>query len=163
MFLLVHRVTERLLPTWLLMAVVACLPLLVQTNQPRYGMLRAASALTPSQATGETPPQLVTHLLAILCHPADAQNLLNLSLTAAMEAFLEAIPMPICRMWAEYLLLVCQPANCVIVLCAVCSGVVLQVLFHPKQLMLVTSGDDSDVRVWDLVSKSCVAVLKVYC
>ncbi len=27
--------------------------------------------------------------------------------------------------------------------------------------MLVTSGDDSDVRVWDLVSKSCVAVLKV--
>ncbi len=34
-------------------------------------------------------------------------------------------------------------------------------MFHPKQLMLVTSGDDSDVRVWDLVSKSCVAVLKV--
>lgn len=42
-----------------------------------------------------------------------------------------------------------------------CSGVVLQVLFIPKQLMLVTSGDDSDVRVWDLVNKSCVAVLKV--
>lgn len=38
---------------------------------------------------------------------------------------------------------------------------VLQVLFHPKQLTLVTSGDDADVRVWDLVSKSCVAVLKV--
>ena len=42
-----------------------------------------------------------------------------------------------------------------------CSGVVLQVLFHPKQLTLVTAGDDADVRVWDLVSKSCVAVLKV--
>ena len=42
-----------------------------------------------------------------------------------------------------------------------CSGVVLQVLFHPKQLMLVTSGDDADVRVWDLVNKTCVAVLKV--
>ena len=34
-------------------------------------------------------------------------------------------------------------------------------MFHPKQLMLVTSGDDSDVRVWDLVNKSSVAVLKV--
>lgn len=43
----------------------------------------------------------------------------------------------------------------------VCSGVVLQVLFQAKQLTLVTSGDDADVRVWDLVSKSCVAVLKV--
>ena len=43
-----------------------------------------------------------------------------------------------------------------------CSGVVLQVLFIPKQLMLVTSGDDSDVRIWDLVNKSCVAVLKVH-
>ena len=42
-----------------------------------------------------------------------------------------------------------------------CSGVVLQVLFHPKQLTLVTSGDDADVRVWDLVNKSCIAVLKV--
>lgn len=42
-----------------------------------------------------------------------------------------------------------------------CSGVVMQALFHPKQLMLVTSGDDTDVRVWDLVTKSCVAVLKV--
>lgn len=42
-----------------------------------------------------------------------------------------------------------------------CSGIVLQVLFHPKQLTLVTSGDDADVRVWDLVSKSCIAVLKV--
>lgn len=42
-----------------------------------------------------------------------------------------------------------------------CSGVVLQVLFIPKQLMLVTAGDDADVRVWDLVNKSCVAVLKV--
>ena len=38
---------------------------------------------------------------------------------------------------------------------------VLQVLFHPKQLTLVTAGDDADVRVWDLVSKSCTAVLKV--
>jgi len=62
MLLLVYRVTERLLPTWLLMAVVACLPLLVQTNQPRYGMLRAASALTPSQATGGTSFQLIIHL-----------------------------------------------------------------------------------------------------
>ncbi len=40
-------------------------------------------------------------------------------------------------------------------------GVVLRVMFHPKQLMLVTAGEDAEVRVWDLVDKSCVAVLKV--
>lgn len=46
-----------------------------------------------------------------------------------------------------------------ICVCA-CSGIVLKVLFHPKQLMLFSAGDDADVRVWDLVDKSCVAVLK---
>ena len=40
---------------------------------------------------------------------------------------------------------------------ALCSGVVLRVLFHPKQLMLVSSGDDAEVRVWDLVTRSCAA------
>jgi len=38
--------------------------------------------------------------------------------------------------------------------------VVLRVLFHPKQLMLVSAGEDAEVRVWDLVDKSCVAMLK---
>ena len=38
-----------------------------------------------------------------------------------------------------------------------CSGVVLRVLFHPKQLMLVSAGDDAEVRVWDLVTRSCAA------
>ncbi len=37
---------------------------------------------------------------------------------------------------------------------------VLRVLFHPKQLMLVSAGEDAEVRVWDLVDKSCVATLK---
>lgn len=37
---------------------------------------------------------------------------------------------------------------------------VLKVLFHPKQLMLFSGGDDSMVNVWDLVDKSCVATLK---
>ncbi len=41
-----------------------------------------------------------------------------------------------------------------------CRGVVLRVVFHPHQLQVLTAGDDSDVRVWDLVTKSCVAVLK---
>lgn len=41
--------------------------------------------------------------------------------------------------------------------CATHSGVVLRVLFHPKQLMVVSSGDDAEVRVWDLVTKSCAA------
>jgi U3 small nucleolar RNA-associated protein 13 len=41
------------------------------------------------------------------------------------------------------------------------SGVVLKVLFHPKQLLLFSAGDDAEVRVWDLVTKECVAVLKV--
>ena len=39
-------------------------------------------------------------------------------------------------------------------------GVVLRVVFHPKQLMLITAGEDAEVRVWDLVDKSCVATLK---
>jgi hypothetical protein len=41
------------------------------------------------------------------------------------------------------------------------SGVVLRLLFHPKQLLLVSGGDDGEVRVWDLVDKACVAQLKV--
>lgn len=36
----------------------------------------------------------------------------------------------------------------------------LRVLFHPKQLMLYSAGDDTDVRVWDLVTKSCTVTLK---
>lgn len=40
-------------------------------------------------------------------------------------------------------------------------GVVFSVLFHPKQLTVVSGGDDAEVRVWDLVDKSCIAVLKV--
>jgi WD40 repeat protein len=35
------------------------------------------------------------------------------------------------------------------------------VLFHPKQLTVLSGGDDAEVRVWDLVDKSCIAVLKV--
>lgn len=35
-------------------------------------------------------------------------------------------------------------------------------LFHPKQLTVVSGGDDAQVRVWDLVDKSCIAVLKVF-
>ena len=42
-----------------------------------------------------------------------------------------------------------------------CSSVVFTVLFHPKDLMLFSGGEDSDVRVWDLNTKSCVATLKV--
>ena len=42
-----------------------------------------------------------------------------------------------------------------------CSGVVFTVLFHPKDLMLFSGGEDADVRVWDLNTKSCVAALKV--
>ena len=38
-----------------------------------------------------------------------------------------------------------------------CSGVVLRVLFHPKELMVISAGDDAEVRVWDLVTKSCAA------
>ena len=37
----------------------------------------------------------------------------------------------------------------------------LQVAFSPRELRLVTAGDDSEVRVWDLTKKACVATLKV--
>eukprot|EP00967_Tisochrysis_lutea_P011245 scaffold12726_cov20-Tisochrysis_lutea.AAC.2 len=40
-------------------------------------------------------------------------------------------------------------------------GVVLRVMFHPKQLQLFSGGDDSEVRVWDLVEKRCTATLQV--
>jgi U3 small nucleolar RNA-associated protein 13 len=30
------------------------------------------------------------------------------------------------------------------------------VLFHPKQLLLFSAGDDGQVRVWDLVTRGCV-------
>lgn len=40
-------------------------------------------------------------------------------------------------------------------------GLVLQVAFSPRELRLVTAGDDSEVRVWDLTKKACVATLKV--
>ena len=36
----------------------------------------------------------------------------------------------------------------------------LRVVFHPKQLMLISAGEDAEVHVWDLVDKSCVATLK---
>ena len=39
----------------------------------------------------------------------------------------------------------------------VCSGIVLRALFHPKQLLLFSSGDEGQVRVWDLVTKTCQA------
>ena len=34
-------------------------------------------------------------------------------------------------------------------------------MFHPKQLMIISAGDDAEVRVWDLITKSCAATLKV--
>lgn len=37
----------------------------------------------------------------------------------------------------------------------------LQVAFSPRELKLVTAGDDSEVRVWDLTKKTCIATLKV--
>lgn len=35
-------------------------------------------------------------------------------------------------------------------------------VFHPTQLLLATGGDDSQVRVWDLVAKTCVATLQAH-
>ncbi len=40
-------------------------------------------------------------------------------------------------------------------------GLVLAAVFHPKELLLVTAGDDAEVRVWDLMTKACLATLKV--
>jgi WD40 repeat protein len=42
-----------------------------------------------------------------------------------------------------------------------CRGIVLQVAFPPRELMVITAGDDAEVRVWDLITKTCVATLKV--
>ena len=86
------------------------------------------------------PPPPKPALPCSTCHAACAST--GCCFVTAVHAMLEVVYMSRCDFF-------------------LCSGVVLQVLFHPKQLTLVTSGDDSDVRVWDLVSKSCVAVLKV--
>ena len=42
-----------------------------------------------------------------------------------------------------------------------CSGVVLRVLFQPRELNLVSAAEDGEIRVWDLVAQSCLATLKV--
>ncbi len=42
-----------------------------------------------------------------------------------------------------------------------CRGVVFSVLFQPRQLTVVSGSEDGEVRVWDLVTKSCVHVLRV--
>ena len=34
-------------------------------------------------------------------------------------------------------------------------------VFSPRELKLVTAGEDSEVRVWDLTKKTCIATLKV--
>ncbi len=49
------------------------------------------------------------------CHPADAQDLLKLSLTAAMEAVLEALPLPVCTVCFA-----CLPAS-ELCECSVCG------------------------------------------
>ena len=38
---------------------------------------------------------------------------------------------------------------------------VTRVLFHTKELLLVTASEDGDVRLWDLVGQACIATLKV--
>lgn len=38
---------------------------------------------------------------------------------------------------------------------------VFSVLFQPRQLTVVSGSEDGEVRVWDLVTKSCVHVLRV--
>ncbi|MCJ1296994.1 hypothetical protein MMC34_008563, partial [Xylographa carneopallida] len=52
------------------------------------------------------------------------------------------------------------PVSGVISPCGGRRGLVLQVAFSPRELKLVTAGDDSEVRVWDLTKKACIATLK---
>lgn len=35
-------------------------------------------------------------------------------------------------------------------------------VFHPSQLLLISGGDDSQIKIWDLVSKSCVCTLQAH-
>jgi U3 small nucleolar RNA-associated protein 13 len=39
---------------------------------------------------------------------------------------------------------------------------VLCCIFHPSQLLLVSGGDDSQIKIWDLISKTCVATLQAH-
>ena len=41
-------------------------------------------------------------------------------------------------------------------------GVVLCCIFHPSQLLLVSGGDDLQIKIWDLISKTCVATLQAH-
>lgn len=38
----------------------------------------------------------------------------------------------------------------------------LSCIFHPSQLLLVSGGDDSQIKIWDLISKTCVATLQAH-
>lgn len=35
-------------------------------------------------------------------------------------------------------------------------------IFHPSQLLLISGGDDSQIKIWDLISKTCVATLQAH-
>lgn len=35
-------------------------------------------------------------------------------------------------------------------------------IFHPSQLLLISAGDDSQIKIWDLISKTCVATLQAH-
>ncbi len=43
-----------------------------------------------------------------------------------------------------------------------CRGIVLCCIFHPSQLLLISGGDDSQIKIWDLISKTCVATLQAH-
>jgi WD40 repeat protein len=139
-----RRATVRPWRTWRWTPPGGCWPAGARTGWCGCGTPTAATAPTSSAATRARPPRGRT---------GGSGAALSTCAFSARQKCIEA------HLLARLRVRCCPPAQGARLHHR--RGVVFSVLFHPKQLTVVSGADDAEVRVWDLVDKSCIAVLKV--